>query len=64
MEAQDYENLKEQLKVNKPDEERLREMTDAEVSEEFFNKYKALCMKYKRDFMQKPPEIFKLDIKK
>jgi len=61
-EFKEIENLIKTDEQEKSFEERIADMTESEISEEFFNNYKKLCLKYKRDFMQKPPEIIKLDI--
>jgi hypothetical protein len=37
------------------------EKTDAEISEEFLEEFKKLVVKYKRDFMNPPPVIIKVD---
>ena len=34
---------------------------DAEISQEFLEAYRKLVFKYKRDFLQRPPEVVKVD---
>jgi hypothetical protein len=38
-----------------------QEKTDAEISQEFLEKYRELVRKYKRDFLQEPPKVVKLE---
>ena len=38
--------------------------TDAEISQEFLEEYRKLVLKYKRDFLQEPPKIIKVEFVK
>lgn len=41
--------------------EEQEDKLEADISREFLEEYRKLCFKYKRDFMQKPPEIIKVN---
>jgi len=45
-------------------QERIAKSTEAEVTQEFFDEYKKLSLKYKRCWIVKPvqPEIVKLEL--